>query len=385
MNSKKIIFEYPVAWVCGKDQQNIDFVNNIIVLLNKMNVITTLIPVEFPCYGVPRISKDITLSFHSYKNDTNLVWSYKEAPIKGYYSIDPMGYGGWSDIHQNIDKYLPEIENVKNYDKTIESIRYYIESGVTKHKQSKQVVRIDFEYLLVALQMRTDSVADHAYLDVVDVLDYINQISIKYQKNIIIKPHPKCDSEALQAYIFQLSLDNPLITVNKGNIIDLIKNSKAVLNCNSGVGLEALFLGKKVYSFGASEWSYITNNIKSIGELDKLFAELDEEYCLSDFQRKYLAYLVEKYWVRGSDLNAIKNKIQVLLLQSNGVGGYESTIQGLLNFQKKYSLKLNKTKLIEKDFELQNKVLKRFKKNPIFVVYYFFVFLFNRIRAKIKM
>ena len=133
----KFIFEYPKDWVKMADSQNIAFLNNINLCLIELNQLVSSIPVGYPSYGIARPhTEGPYLSFHSYNNPEG-VWSYKEAPIKGLYSIDPKGYGGWSDIAKNPAKYQHEINNIANYDEILQPFINQLKQGISKYKQSK--------------------------------------------------------------------------------------------------------------------------------------------------------------------------------------------------------------------------------------------------------
>lgn len=242
MKIKKFIFEYPQDWVKNGDYHNMIFMKNITSSLIEMNLLVSLLPVSYPTYGIPRNNtSNFYLSFHSYENPPN-IWSYKEAPIKGLYSIDPTGYGGWADIAQNLNKYINEIEEIQKPDDILEPYILQLKKGISKYKQSKAKVTLEGGFILFALQVRTDSVADHAYLDVVDVLNEVSQLAKNFQQKVVIKLHPKCDSELLKVHVFKLCQENKWLEVSNSNITQLIQISKCILACNSGVSLEALIL-----------------------------------------------------------------------------------------------------------------------------------------------
>ena len=61
------------------------------------------------------------------------------------------------------------------------------------------------------------------------------------------------------------------------------------------MSLEALILNKKVYCFGSSEWFNITDQIKNISQLDKIFENDNKNFNLSVYQKKYIA---SHPWIR---------------------------------------------------------------------------------------
>lgn len=387
MEVKKFIFEYPQDWVKNADHHHMIFLNNITSSLIELNLLVSLLPVSYPTYGIPRCdSAHPYLSFHSYENPSN-IWSYKEAPIKGLYSIDPTGYGGWADIAQNLEKYKSEIDKIEKPDDILEPYIQQLKSGVSKYKQSKAKVTLEYGFILFALQVRTDSVADHAYLDVVDVLIEVSRLAEKFQQNVVIKLHPKCDSELLKVHVFKLCQENKWLNVSNSDITQLIQLSKSILACNSGVTLEALLLNKKVYCFGRSEWSIITNCITEINQVEQMFTDNEGNYTLNIFQKRYLAYLLSIYWVRFNDIQAIRNKLKKIILENecvNNLNIEEQTSLNLLEAQKNYTKKMKKINLIERDFDRQNYILQYFRSNPIFIFIYFIKFNLIKLKNRLK-
>ncbi len=384
----KFVLEYPLDWIESSDLINITFLNNVVSSLMEMGVVIKMFPVGYPSYGISRMGLDsVILSFHSYCNEED-TWSYKEAPIKGLFCIDPSGYGGWADIALNHDKYIKKINAVRNYEEILSKYSSQLKSGVSKYKQGALEKGIESDFILIALQVRTDSVADHAYLDIVDVLNYMSELALRKKKKLLIKLHPKCNSEVLKALVYKLCFSNEWVDVTNGDITQLIQLSNCVVACNSGVSLEALILNKKVYCFGSSEWFNITDQIKNISQLDKIFENDNKNFNLSVYQKKYIAFLLSEYWVRFDDKESIKNKLKILLLsiaQKKLIcSSEEMNYLKILQAQEEYTVKMKRLSLIERDFETQNQLMKYFRKNPFFILIYFIKFNLVKLKSKIK-
>ena len=383
----KFIFEYPLDWIQKKDPQNLEFISNINSSLMELEQIVSIVPTGYPSYGIPRLDSNIPhLAFHSY-NNPHYIWSYKEAPIKGLFSIDPRGYGGWSDIASNLDRYQEEINKIENYDEIISPYKEQLKNGISKYLQPQKSIRIQPNYILFALQVRTDSVADHAYIDVLDVLNEVDRLSKKYQKRVVIKPHPKCNSELLTAHIFRLSYNNPMISISYDDIIQLIQHSDRVVACNSGVSLEALILDKDVYCFGMSEWFHITNQIKEIKDIENIFDRNYNNKIDAIYQKKYIAFLLSEYWVRYEDKKKIKAKLKQLInlsspSKNSTLNLEEQCTTKILDIQTTYMKKIKKLELIEKDFKNQQKIMQYFRKKPLYIIIYFIKFNLLKLKSK---
>lgn len=391
MICKKVYIEYPLGkdWQ-SENKQKIDFVSSLIKANQELGHEIVCIPTPYPCYGVSRLTPDyLLISFHSF-NNPNGVLSYKEAPINGLFSLDLKGYSGWSDISINYERYKKAIDNVsqKSITTTLTKFQNQLLSGDSKHPQKNIIENLPKEYILFPLQVRTDSVADHANMDMLDVLKHLSELSKKYKKHLVVKAHPFCNSEALKLMLFTESQDNLYFHISNSNIINLINNSYRVVSCNSGVSLEALILEKDVYCFGKSEWYEITNRLISFKDLDGVFLDSKKNH-LTDYQKKYLTYLLESYWVKYDDIQHIKKIVK------NSIDGLKSSLtineqedlystltRSLLDKQKELTEAENRIKLIEKDFKYLESFFYFFRKKPRKLIKLFFTRIINKFLGK---
>lgn len=386
MKNLSMILEYPTEWNIDKNINHGIFLNNLIKAIMSQNINLTLIPAPWPSYGIKRenLSKNILLAFHSYNMPKN-GWSYKEAPIKGLYSIDKSGYSGWSDICINYEKYRNSIDKIstKTANSIINEFRNKIKNGMTKYDQTEIIENLPTEYIFYALQVRTDSVAEKTYLDSLDVLEKLGQLAQIKKKYIVIKQHPWCKSSAVYTAIYNITNTNPYVIASQNDVTKLINNSKAVIAANSGVSLEALICGKPVFNFGESEWVMSTFLIKKIDELENVFNE--KSYIQPNI--KLIAYLLDQYWVPSDHIQKISQKINKILADTNK--NIDSKIEDpdikyqnmLLKYQKEHTIKYNKLREIEADYNYLNDTIHIFKSllktnNKI-------IYLFSSILSKI--
>lgn len=384
---QKFYFEYPVDWLDGKKPQQITFVQNVIRCCLELKVELTCIPVSFPSYGVKRLTpKNLLISFHSFENPDKVL-SYKEAPINGLFSIDKTGYAGWSDIYLNFKKYKCEIEKISSQElnTTLQNYRSQLLSGDSKHPQIEDNSPLPEDYILFPLQVRSDSVAYHANLDMVQVIQTMSTLSKKYKKNIVVKIHPFCDSEVAKTTQFIENESNPYFHNSNTHIIQLIKNADKVVACNSGASLEALILGKDVYCFGASEWYEITNKIESIDDLENIFKNTAQKEQ-TIFQKKYLTYLLKYYWIRYDDINSIK-KVLINFNTSNPNSYhnddlYSELTNNLLAKQIELTERQKQIEIIEKDFIFMQKILNYFRRRPWKILKYYILSVKKKLKKK---
>lgn len=386
MKKLSMILEYPIEWNIDKNTNHSVFLNNLIKVIMNKEINLTLITVPWPSYGIKRenLSHNILLAFHSYDMPEN-GWTYKEAPIKGLYSIDRNGYSGWSDICINYEKYKNTINkiNINTANKIIEKYRNKIKNGMTKYDQNKVIEDLPSEYIFYALQVRTDSVVEKTYLDSLDVLEKLGELAKNKKKYIVIKQHPWCKSSAVYTAIHNITNTNPYVIVSKNDVTKLIDSAQAVIAANSGVSLEALICEKPVFSFGESEWVTSTFLIKELCELENIFNE--KSYIPPNV--KLIVYLLDQYWVPMNDEEKISKKINELLSDTNKkieliLEDPDIKYQNmLLKYQKEYTIKYNKLREIEADYNYLNRKIEIFKsllktQNQII---YFFSSLFSKI------
>lgn len=373
---QKIYFEYPSAWIKAQKVNQMNFIQNIIQTGLSLNVELTCIPTPFPSYGVSRLpSEHLLISFHSYDNPGNVI-SYKEAPINGLFSLDRKGYAGWSDIALDLNAHLSRIQQIaiKEAKETLAAFKTQLIGGDSKHPQLKEALPSVDQYILFPLQVRTDSVARLANLDMLHVLKTMSALAKQYQKHVVVKLHPFCNSEVTKCVQFIESEQNPFLHVSNAHIIKLIEKADKVVACNSGASLEALILGKDVSCFGKSEWYEITHKLETDADLEALFTRPPQS-GLTAFQKQYLTYLLKHYWVKDTDAKAIKDIITQAL--SNSLGSepcdlYSHLTQVLLDKQQSLEFERRKFESIEKDFAYMQDILSYFRRRPWQVLKYFF-------------
>lgn len=351
-------------WCDNKNSIHRQFFGNFLFCLHDEYLPIKLNPIKFPCYGLrrPAIKRTIIFSFHTYDNDQN-VWSIKESPIYGLYSIDKKGYSGWSDICVNFHDYLGEINKISVSD--AESIInkkkiFFDESKLSKYEQSENKINLPSDYIFFPMQVNSDSVTDHENISASDALDYAAKMAEKTNRFLVVKRHPFCQSKAIDYKVKYLSATNRNILFVDANVHDLINSCSAVLACNSGVTIEALIAGKPVFCFGKSEWYEATNKIEKLEDIESVFTE--KKYKpISELGKKILAYLLSEYWVEYDNIEHIKRKIKdcINLYEDDYGDDFLSEIidenkyiQNFLVAQNKIAVMERKQKKYKKDYEM---------------------------------
>ncbi|HAT3903855.1 TPA: hypothetical protein I9Y49_002540 [Citrobacter koseri] len=359
----RFYFDLP-GWLGDRDNIHRQFIGNFISCLHDEQLKVIVTPVKFPCYGLerPAIKGGITFAFHSYNNDKN-VFSIKESPIYGLYSIDKNGYSGWADICVNFDSYSDEINKInaltaKNIIK--EKRDFFGKTKLSKHAQSDFKVALPDDYIFFPMQINSDSVTDHENINAIEVLDYIANLALKTNRYVIIKRHPLCKSRGISLKLEHLLAHNNKVMSVDANIHDLIDKCSAVIACNSGVSIEALISGKPVFCFGKSEWYEASHKIEKLQDLDAVFSQ-EKHSGMSEFQEKIIAYLLSEYWVSFDSVERIQAKIKqcVALYEPNYGDDFchdevndSKYVKNFLEAQREIAIMKRKQKKYKKDYEM---------------------------------
>lgn len=348
--------EYPLLWKDSRNPFHMDFIVNFQHAVLASGHSLTLVPAEWPSYGVRRevLKNNILFAFHSYDNPPN-VWTIKESPIVGLYSIDKTGYSGWSDICLNPERYRADIEAIDQGEaaQVVASYRKLLTDGVTKIEQASDGARLPEEFVFFALQKRIDSVAELAWLDALDVLEAASAASRELQRPLVVKKHPLCDSLAVEVKLQKLCSENPWLRVSRAHVRDLLAGASAVITANSGVGLEALIAGRPVYCFGTSEWSAVTHRLAAP---EDVIAAFDPVACDAD---RHVAYLLGRYWVGHDDVEEMGRRIEQAFSEYDPQSASEAADEAglnalldrkLLDYQKTHTLERDRLRDVQADY-----------------------------------
>ncbi len=169
----------------------------------------------------------------------------------------------------SIDDAVDVINNIKNT---------YIEKRISKYPQKDERV-LDKDYVFLPLQVPDDPVSKLSKINSRELLEAAIKISKEQKVLLLIKRHPLDNSDFLSEVLDSVK-DEPFVKITNGNVIDLVKNARSVIAVNSGVSLEALYLGASVWNSGTSEWWGAVNKISCLSDIQKAF-EKDQPEMLS--------------------------------------------------------------------------------------------------------
>jgi hypothetical protein len=333
-----ISLEIPLAWMENPvdGQTNQLFCASLIAQLSRYGIplylYTVPVGADF-CTRQPRRG-EIIFSYHSVGFTPN-VFRIKEAPIRPFYSIDPAGYAGWSEIarrslyHAGVDKL-----SIADARRTIASCRNeFCISRKSKYPQKTESSgKLPERFVFLPLQVLNDSVSNLSFFSGLELLAAAAAQAEQLRLHLVVKRHPFCRSFAVESLLRVLSEKNEFFAVSDDNVHDLIERCHSVVTVNSGVGMEALIHGKPVYCTGQSEWAAAAIRLESLDGVRQAFS--DQFHRTSAYQEKLLAFLLSEYWVDPKDQKRIDRRLKECLASFDpdyGEGAFEADERHALN------------------------------------------------------
>lgn len=275
----KVVLERPVTWLESErdGDRNRLMYDTLLEALESIGSEVSEVDVHYGNDFMSRAAPNngVLISYHSIGNSPN-VWRLKEASIPFFYNLDRLGYSGWSELsvdrhkHEKIIASLDEMA-AKNYCSNV--AEWLVRENLSKYKQGNDSTVLPHDFIFFPMQVRSDRVATHNRLDPLDVLHEASKMSKDLKRPLLVKRHPYCDSKKTLAHLLYDSARNKYLRMTKASVTTLLRSCGAVVTGNSGVGLEAIFYGKPVYSFAKSEYDLVSFPIINKSDIRKIFKD----------------------------------------------------------------------------------------------------------------
>ncbi|MCW7538933.1 CDP-glycerol glycerophosphotransferase family protein [Aquabacterium sp. A7-Y] len=262
---------------------------------------------------VPRLGGR-SVSYHT-RATYNSAWLHiQESPLAGRCSVDPQGFAGYSSLANGFSELeahcegLDQEQLLRNHRDLHET---YVAANVSKYEQAAPGAQVSGPYVFVALQIPTDTVADLADVDGIQLLHTVARHYAGTGIKVIAKRHPYCNSLSVQRATAALQAEG-LIELTEASVHELIAGAQAVFTVNSGVGLEALIHLKPVVVTGDCDYAYgVAARARSVDELARIL----HAPLVADTGRIYrlLHYYVHRFTVCADDTDEIDRRIRAWL------------------------------------------------------------------------
>lgn len=220
------------------------------------------------------------ITYHTIGNSP--FWIHiKESPLSNAVNIDQKGFSGWISYASKSDSVF------KDYQPSQEATLFfdtYSHSKESKYTQTSSATKREYDYIFIPLQIPNDQVAK---LSEINTYDLLESLQSPRKEKFVIKRHPLCHDKKVSQLLKKLPAS---IEVVDENISHLIRQSKAVLTINSGVGFEAILQNKPVMSLGLSDYSIATQKINNLKNLDQ---DLIEASLKTKYYPNFLSFYYE--------------------------------------------------------------------------------------------
>ena len=302
----KVIIHYPYkcfSSTSGDVFKDLDiFYTNLQKVLINLNITYTMIDTMAVNYNIANPDPNkIYLGYQIYDIINKNIWCIKTSYLPGYVYMDPTGYSKWAYITSHKELFdKSQTMDFKQSQKTIhEYAAFYKNNNLSRLPQpKKELVHLSMPYFLYTYQNWYDDNNVYAIANYLHINGY----------KLVVKYHPKLRQNS------RTLLPHDNIIIKNDSIHALIPNASGIISTNSGVCFEALLYDKHIFTFGESDYEYVTHKltidtINTIIPLSMLPFNYELIY-------KYIYYLMEHYWVNVTDVNKIQNRMQKILENS---------------------------------------------------------------------
>lgn len=193
----------------------------------------------------------------------------KPSYLPGFWYADRTGYSGWSEIvHLAFDPAVIDGRTAQKFyqDRIVDG---YLKPGRSKWPQpDRDLPDLPADYVFIPLQVPGDKVLSHGHFSTDRMISAA--CAGASRRPVVIKPHPLARDPAHRAAVVALHDPARGVHVVAGHIHDLIRRARVVLCQNSGVGMEALLLGKPVITCALSDYHHLTERAQAPEALDHM-------------------------------------------------------------------------------------------------------------------
>lgn len=318
MPDADVLLELPADWFANPmdGDRHRRLYASIWLALGDLDVTVRPVPLRFGADSAPRLSKpgQLLISFHS-RGPAGHILRIKESYLPPYYTVDRMGYSGFSELARHPDRFRDAIDAMPDRAARtfVEAVkRDTIAANLSKYDQPRAGGgHLPDRFVFQPLQTIDDPVAGLARMDQLDVLEALALSAAPLGWSVVFKRHPLCTAGRVSARLASLTAAYPNLVASDASVHSLIAGAEAVVGANSGVLFEALLHGAHVVSFGASDYACVTTPISGPEEIAG--AMLGRGRVDRAAQCRFLAWYLQLYCVSADDVGAIRNRIGAAL------------------------------------------------------------------------
>lgn len=310
MSDVDVILELPQAWFVNPvdgDRHRMLY-TSIWLALGELGVSVRPIILPFGADDTPRLydPTQLVLSYHS-RGAIGNVLRIKESYLPPYYTIDRMGYSGFSELAQFPMRFADSVNSIDDLAAAafVQELRSKTrDTNTSKYSQPQTLAEtLPENFIFQPLQTIDDPVAGLAWFDQFDVLGATASAAQLMGWSVVFKRHPLCKADGVTRRLEHLQTCHPNLIRSNASIHHLISGSQAVIGANSGVLFEAILHGAHVISFGNSDFILATTKLGKLGEIPSFI--LGRGRINRSIQCRFLTWYLQQYCVAADDVAAI--------------------------------------------------------------------------------
>lgn len=298
--ANRILIEAPLEWMKSKISSEAlragEYFAFMVSAASELGLTVETTPALMYSDAAPRLPENgqVCISYHSYGDEEN-VWRVKEGYLPGYFTLDRLGYSGFSELSRYPDRFRSAIDDfdLERARKIVRASRVrFLDANVSKYDQPESVnFRLPSSYVFFPLQTVHDTVQQFSRVSQIDAIHRISDLCAYYETHLVIKRHPFCNDHSTAAVLEDVTR-SPWVTLVDGPINLLIAGAKSVFGGNSGVLFEALLAGKPVFSYASSDFMIATQQLRDAEDFVSVFTGIN---VIQEGREKFLGWYLSEY------------------------------------------------------------------------------------------
>ncbi|MCZ7887196.1 hypothetical protein [Agrobacterium salinitolerans] len=325
---KSFVLELPTQWlnsqIPSEATRSRDFVAALLIAVCQIRGQVKVVETSMYSDRAPRWpgNDELWISYHSIGEEAG-VWRIKESYIPNYYTLDRLGYSGFSELARFPERFSEKIAtfDLVRADEIIQSSL----NGLVSRNESKYDQRDtgNFHetpgYIFFPMQTVHDAVQQLSRISQVGALRALASLSASHGVPLVVKRHPYCHDEHVTAVLSEVCDAFPTVKVTDASVHDIIRGARAIVGANSGVLFEAALHGKTVFSFGESDFNFATRRIEGADDLSDVFRISPEEQ--DSHVRQFLGWYLSEYCLSTRDPVSMSRRLSSIYFEETGVFG----------------------------------------------------------------
>ena len=316
----RLLLEVPSPWLLSElPEERYRYATmyaSLCIAAARLDTHVELVDGKFGADLAPRLPAldQVVVAFHSYGEEAN-VWRLKESYLPGYFTLDRMGYSGFSELSRHPERFMPEIRafGLERAQRAVNDARKLLaETGSKYPQKSADLADMPDDVVFFPLQTEDDPVRTLSRIRQLDALVVLAERAQEHGRTLVIKRHPHCQNPATKAKIDDVLTRYPGVLFTDASIHKLFTKSACVVGGNSGVLFEAALHGKPVFSFADSDFNMVTKRLESVEEIDRVFQDTSGFEMPSERVR-FLGWYLEQYCLVGSDPDSFERRLRLAL------------------------------------------------------------------------